>query len=107
MRTKGLPIPLRHQAPRPRSGAVPALLRTTSGGIAVLEYGPPEIIPSLDLMLAGHCASLPTAPPAPARTPAENGNFLTSGGDFRRETDCLLERDGFEPSVPGTKEPVF
>src|SRR6266478_1263638 len=55
---------------------------------------------SVDLMLAGRCASLPTAPPAPARTPAENGSFLTSGGEFRRETDCLLEGAGFEPSVP-------
>ena len=55
-------------------------------------------------MLAGRCASLPTAPPAPARTPAENGSFLTSGGEFRRETDCLLERRGFELSVPLPKQ---
>jgi len=31
---------------------------------------------------------------------AENLGFSRSGGETRRETDCLLEGDGFEISVP-------
>jgi hypothetical protein len=36
-------------------------------------------------------------------TPAELESYLGTGGLH----DSLLERGGFEPSVPGTKEPVF
>jgi hypothetical protein len=31
---------------------------------------------------------------------AENPRLSWDGGEIRRETDCLLEGDGFEPSVP-------
>src|SRR3984893_4330011 len=100
MRTKSLPIPLHHQATRPRMRATAGTVASHIGRHCGTGIWPARDIPSVDLMLAGRCASLPTAPPAPARTPAENRGFLTSGGEFRREADCLLERDGFEPSVP-------
>src|SRR5271156_1852866 len=54
--------------------------------------------------VATPCASLPTAPPAPVRTPAENPGFSTKESKLRRETDCLLEGDGFELSVPVTRD---
>src|SRR5207253_2271647 len=50
--------------------------------------------------VAPRCPSLPTTVPAPARTPAENPGFSTWQAKFARDTDCLLEGDGFEPSVP-------
>src|ERR1700730_6865051 len=100
MRTKSLPIPLHPQATRPRMRASAGTVASHIGRHCGTGIWPARDIPSVDLMMAGRCASLPTAPPAPARTPAEHRGSLTSGGDFRRETDCLLEGDGFEPSVP-------
>jgi hypothetical protein len=44
--------------------------------------------------------SVPTAPPGLLPTLAENPGFSRNQGEIRRETDCLLEEDGFEPSVP-------
>src|SRR4029077_16418911 len=38
---------------------------------------------------------------------AENGRFLTSGGEFRRETDCLLGEDGFELAVPPRRQRLW
>jgi class 3 adenylate cyclase len=40
--------------------------------------------------VAASCASLPTAPLAPARTPAENRGFSTYEGEFPRETGLHL-----------------
>src|SRR4029077_17368383 len=106
MRTKSLPIPLRHQATRPR-------MRASAGAVAnhIGRHCGTGIWPARDntvvaLMLAGRCASLPTAPPAPARTPAENGSFLTSGGEFRRETDCLLEGGRLQRSGEPDQQPL-
>jgi hypothetical protein len=46
------------------------------------------------------CASLPAVLPArPAHTAATAG-FSIQEGKIPRETDCLLEGTGFEPSVP-------
>ena len=47
----------------------------TSG--AVLEYRPTEIFTARRPDVAASGASLPTAPLAPARTPAENPGFST------------------------------
>ena len=41
--------------------------------------------------IAAPCASLPAAPLAAARTPAQNPGFSTWEGDVPRETDSLLE----------------
>ena len=46
-------------------------------GGAVLEYGPTEILPPVSPMLPRPARLCPTAPLAPARTPAENRDFST------------------------------
>jgi len=38
---------------------------------------------------------------------AENAGFSWYGGEIRRETDCLLEGDGFELLVPRRESPRF
>src|SRR5262249_60139889 len=53
--------------------------------------------------VAGLCASLPTLSPRTAAKMAENPRLSLDRGHIRRETDCPLERDGFEPSVPRRK----
>src|SRR6202040_3348139 len=45
-------------------------------------------------------ASLPTRSPSQQPRPARKAGFSTFENDCGRETDCLLEGDGFEPSVP-------
>ena len=45
-------------------------------------------------------ASLPTRSPSHPRKPARKAGFSTFESGCGRETDCLLEGDGFEPSVP-------
>ena len=45
-------------------------------------------------------ASLPTPPSSQLPRPARKAGFSTFEKDCGRETDCLLEGDGFEPSVP-------
>jgi hypothetical protein len=52
-------------------------------------------------------ASLPTRSPSHPRKPARKAGFSTFESGFGRETDCLLEGDGFEPSVPNRSAPVF
>jgi hypothetical protein len=55
-------------------------------------------------------ASLRVRPPhRPYRAPGRDrrGGFSMTPGDFRRDTDSLLEGDGFEPSVPHEKQPFF
>jgi len=48
-------------------------------------------------------ASLPTRLPSQQPRPARKAGFSTFENDCGRETDCLLEQDGFEPSVPLAK----
>src|ERR1700732_5138682 len=45
-------------------------------------------------------ASLLTPSSSEPRTPAGKPGFLALESGCGRETDCLLEGDGFEPSVP-------
>src|SRR6516162_5703167 len=49
------------------------------------------------------CASLPTAPSGILPTLAENPGFSRNQGEIRKETDSLLEGDGFELPVPREK----
>jgi hypothetical protein len=51
------------------------------------------------------CASLPTAPSGILPTLAENPGFSRNQGEIRKETDCLLEGNGFELLVPRGDEP--
>ena len=51
------------------------------------------------------CASLPTAPSGILPTLAENLAFSRNQGEIRKETDCLLEGDGFELLVPRHESP--
>jgi hypothetical protein len=46
------------------------------------------------------CASLPTAPPKGPAHAAATAGFSIQEGEIPRETDCLLEGDGFELPVP-------
>jgi hypothetical protein len=46
--------------------------------------------------VAGLCASLSTLPPRITSKMAENPRLSWDGGEIRRETDSLLERNGFE-----------
>jgi len=48
-------------------------------------------------------ASLPTLSPGIVPKLAESPGFVTNGGEIRRETDSLLEGDGFELPVPREK----
>jgi hypothetical protein len=45
--------------------------------------------------------------PTPAPRPAETAGFSRMGGEFPRDTDCLLEGDGFELSVSGQRISVY
>ena len=47
-------------------------------------------------------ASLPTRSPSQQPRPARKAGFSTFENDCGRETDCLLEGDGFELPVPRT-----
>ena len=51
-------------------------------------------------------ASLPTRSPSQQPRPARKAGFSTFENDCGRETDCLLEGDGFEPSVPPREKPT-
>src|SRR5260370_10948753 len=86
------------------------MLAAHISGTAVLEYGPTEILPPLGaisirparLCRPGRCAS--------RAYPRGKPGFSTCEREFGRETDSPLERDGFEPSVPGrlqAKPPGF
>ena len=69
------------------------------------QLNPPITPPRRDV--AGLCASLPTLPPRIAAKTAENPRLSWDGGEIRRETDCLLEGDGFELLVPRHKSRGF
>src|SRR5262249_50893194 len=62
--------------------------------------GPTEILPAVGVMLtspARLCRPCRLAGPAHA---AATAGFSIQERKIKRETDCLLEGDGFEPSVP-------
>jgi len=83
------------------------ILADPISGTAVLESGPTEILPPVGA-ISKHPARL-CRPGRQARRPEPSGKpgFLSYESGCGRETDSPLEGDGFEPSVPGTKEPVF
>ena len=69
-------------------------------GTAVLEFGPAETLPLVGAMSPVYPVSADRAPlPWPAH-PREKPGFSTSARYFPSETDCLLEGNGFELSVP-------
>src|SRR5271166_4360721 len=79
------------------------ILADPASGIAVLEYGPTEILPPV-----GAASTRPARLCRPARQasrahPRGKPGFLTYENGFGRETDSPLERDGFETSVPGER----
>ena len=53
------------------------------------------------------CASLSTQSPSRPRTAARKAGVLDLESGCGRETDSLLEGDGFEPSVPVATEPIY
>src|SRR3984893_19310730 len=67
---------------------------------AVLEFGPTETLPPVGA-ISKHPASLPTRSPIHPPRPARKAGFSTFESGCGRETDCLLEGDGFELPVPG------
>jgi hypothetical protein len=69
---------------------------------AVLEFGPTEILPPIGA-ISKPLASLPTRSPSHQPRPARKAGFSTFENDCGRETDCLLEGDGFELPVPEGK----
>ena len=75
-------------------------------GTAVLEYGPTEILPPVGA-ISKHPARLCRPGRQASRAhPRGKPGFSTFESGCGRETDSLLEGDGFEPSVPGAREPV-
>ena len=83
-----------------RLGTSAATVANRVGSTAVLEYRPAETIPPFGAMLPSPARLCRPRSPQTARTPAETAGFSTSGGETRRDADCLLERTGFEISVP-------
>src|SRR5271165_7696035 len=79
------------------------ILADPVSGIAVLEYGPTEILPPV-----GAASTRPARLCRPARQascahPRGKPGFLTYENGFGRETDSPLEGRGFEPLVPRQK----
>ena len=74
-------------------------------GNAVLEYGPTEILPPIG---ANWKTLRVSADPVVKQLPrpARKAGFSTSKNHCGRETDCLLEGDGFELLVPRHEKPV-
>src|SRR5208282_1551842 len=77
------------------------VLAAPVSGIAVLEYAPTEILPSV-----GAASTHPVRLCRPARQasrahPRGKPGFSTYESGFGRETDSPLEGAGFEPAVPG------
>src|SRR6266478_10168963 len=73
---------------------------TTVTGIAVLEYGPTEILPQVGA-LSKHAERLCRPGRQASRAhPRGKPGFLTYESGFGGETDSPLEEDGFELLVP-------
>jgi hypothetical protein len=80
---------------------------TTVTGTAVLEYGPTEILPQVGA-LSKHAERLCRPGRQASRAhPRGKPGFWTFESGCGRETDSLLEGDGFEPSVPRQKDNAF
>src|SRR5205807_5449407 len=76
------------------------ILADPISGTAVLEYGPTEILPPVGA-ISKHPARLCRPGRQASRAhPRGKPGFSTFERGCGRETDCLLEGDGFEPSVP-------
>ena len=75
------------------------ILANPISGTAVLEYGPAEILPPVGA-ISKHPARLCRPGRQASRGhPRGKPGFSTFESGCGRETDCLLERAGFEPSV--------
>src|SRR5262249_568331 len=69
-------------------------------GTAVLEYGPTEILPpAAEVSKQSARLCRPSRQASRVHPPGKPG-FWTFESGCGRETDSLLEGDGFEPSVP-------
>src|SRR6516225_300709 len=66
---------------------------------AVLKYRPTETLPLLSAMLLDFAGLCRPYLPGLAAIPAQNPGFSRNQGEIRRETDCLLEGNGFELPV--------
>src|SRR3984893_6987850 len=76
------------------------ILANPISGTAVLEYGPAEILPPVGA-ISKHPARLCRPGRQASRAhPRGKPGFSTFESGCGRETDCLLEGGGFEPSVP-------
>jgi hypothetical protein len=84
-------------------GGAPTVAKRV-GDTAVLEYRSTETLPLVRLDVGRLCASLPTLLPGIVPKLAEKPGFSRNKGEIWRETDCLLERDGFELPVRGRGE---
>src|SRR3984893_13400212 len=83
------------------------ILANPISGTAVLEYAPAEILPPVGA-ISKHPARLCRPGRQASRGhPRGKPGFSTFESGCGRETDCLLEGDGFEPSVPGAEEPFL
>jgi len=79
------------------------ILADPISGTAVLEYGPTEILPPVGA-ISKHPARLCRPGRQASRAhPRGKPGFSTPDSGCGRETDCLLEGAGFEPSVPIAK----
>ena len=87
------------QGDRRRLRPAPPISRAASGSTAVLEYSSTETLPLLGSMWRGFARLC--RPCRPASSPNRPKTWAFSGMEVqtRRETDCLLEGDGFELPV--------
>src|SRR5215471_14203694 len=86
---------------------MPPISQPASGSTAVLEYRPTETLPVLGAMLLDFARLCRRR--RPARPPPWRKTWASPGmeGEIRRDTDCLLEGDGFELPVPGIRSSIF
>ena len=84
----------------PSLGSRAAAVATRIGSTAVLEVGPTEIFPLMAAYQGVLRVSVDEAAHPRPRYPAESPGFSRKLGGFRRETDCLLEGNGFELPIP-------
>ena len=74
--------------------------RTALAGTAVLKKRPTETLPAAVVMLTSPARLCRPCRLAAAAHTAATAGFSTQEGEIWRETDCLLEGDGFELLVP-------
>src|SRR5271169_7246393 len=73
------------------------------GGRPHMEYGPEEILPPVGAISKHRARLCRPGRQASRAHPRGKPGFSTFEGGCGRETDSLLERDGFETSVPGER----